>query len=120
MMQIEHNGSEVVTLEQNGRGRTKDQAQHEKLSESAERAYKLQKFVQEIEKYESQKSAISEAIKACYDAASAEDFDKKALKQVVSDRKQDQQELALFEGNVSALKDSLKWAEENPRWKKAI
>ena len=125
MMQIEHNSSEIVTLDKAKKGQNKGHAQkdpapQEKLSDSAERAYKLEKFVQEIEKYEAQKSAISEAIKACYDAASANDFDKKALKQVIADRQKDQQELELFEENVSDLKDVLKWAEENPRWKKAV
>ena len=115
MMQLEHNSSEVVTLENAKQNQT-----HAKVSDSAERAYKLKKFVDEIEKYEAQKSAISEAIKACYDAASADDFDKKALKQVIADRQKDQQELALFTDNVSDLKNQLSWAEENPRWAKAV
>lgn len=98
----------------------KNKADQHRLSEQTKRAYKLKKFVDELEKFEAQKSAITEAIKATYDAASSEGYDKKALKQVIADRPKDQQELALFNDKVTDLKALIEWAEKNPRWKKAV
>lgn len=121
MFQIEHNSDKSHSTDVAHLEAKRDQKNsQEKLSSHAESAYKLKNLVDTIEKYEAQKSAITEAIKATYDAASSYGYDKKALKQAVTDRQKDQQELDIFNNTVSDLKTLLTWAEENPRWKKAI
>lgn len=88
--------------------------------EEAEKRWKLLQFVQEVEKHETIKNDAQLSIKATLDAADEEGFDKKQIRQVVKNRKQDQAELDFFNDGVKSLEADLAWAEENPRWKKAI
>lgn len=88
--------------------------------EAAEKRWKLADIIREIELQESLKKDAQECIKAALDTAKAHGFDKDQIKQIIKNRADDQFSFDLFAEGVQHLTADLKWAEENPRWKKAV
>lgn len=88
--------------------------------EAAEKRWKLADIIHEIEAQERCKKAAQEQIGAALDTAKAYGFDKAQVKQIIKNRADDQFSFDLFAEGVQNLTADLKWAEENPRWKKAV
>lgn len=67
----------------------------------------LRAFVERVERLESEKAAIADDIKEVYAEAKGAGFDTKALRKIISERKQNADDLAEFESILDLYRHAL-------------